>query len=180
MFVVHVNKNQLTVRDHDMVTSGSVEVYTVQFQFSNYWDGFAKVVIFRTRSKAITVLLDNDECQIPWEVMTTPRETISIGVYGTDSEGRVLPTIWGTLVTVSEGVVVSDTDPSVSTPSLYQQILDELVKTNEYMDEINYKIDARVAVVVTNYVNEHGVGITEERAREIVEEMVGSAIADYY
>lgn len=180
MFIVAVNKNRLTVKDSDMVTSGSVEVYTVQFQFSNYWDGFEKAVIFKTKSKSTTVRLENDECQIPWEVMTTPREMISIGVYGTDSEGRVLPTIWGNLVTVVEGAILSDTNPAESTPSLYQQILDELVKTNEYIEEINYKIDARVAVVVTNYVNEHGVGITEERAREIVEEMVGSAISDSY
>lgn len=180
MFIVSANKNQLTVKDFDMVTSGSVEVYTVQFQFSNYWDGFEKAVIFKTRTKSITVRLTNDECQIPWEVMTTPKEVISIGVYGTDSSGRVLPTIWGTLTTVVEGAIVSDTNPAESTPSLYQQILDELVKTNEYMDEINYKISDRVAVVVEKYINENGVGVTEERVREIVEEMVGAAITDSY
>lgn len=180
MFIVSANKNRLTVKDYDLVTSGSVDVYTVQFQFSNYWDGFEKAVIFKTRSKTITVRLKNDECQIPWEVLVTPRETISIGIYGTDSEGRVLPTIWGTLVTVTEGAILSNTNPAETTPSLYQQILDELVKTNEYMEEINYKIDARVAVVVERYVEEHGVGVTEPRVREIVEEMVGSAISDSY
>lgn len=180
MFIVSVNKNRLSVKDYDLVTSGSVDVYTVQFQFSNYWDGFEKAVMFKTRSDTITIRLHDDECQIPWEVLTKPRETISIGVYGTDSEGRVLPTIWGTLVTVSEGAILSNTNPSESTPSLYQQILDELIQTNEYMEEINYKIDARVAVVVERYVNENGVGVSEERVREIVEEMVGTAIADSY
>lgn len=180
MFVISANKNQLTVKDSDMITSGSVEVYTVQFQFSNYWDGFDKAVIFRTRTKSITVRLTNDECQIPWEVMTTPREIITIGVYGTDSSGRVLPTIWGTLATVTEGAVMSDTNPSESSPTIYQQILDELVKSNEYMDDINHNIGSRVATEVDKYIREQDLGVTETRVREIVEETVGSAIADAY
>lgn len=179
MFVVRVNKNQLKVEDYDMVTSGSVNVYTIQFQFSNYWDGFQKAVVFKTRSRSLTIRLTKDECQIPWEVLVTPRETVQIGVYGTDSEGRVLPTIWGNLITVTEGVVMSSTNPSESTPTIYQ-ILEELVKANEYMDEINTKIESRVAVVVNNYISENGIGVTEERVREIVDEQVGAAIRDSY
>ncbi len=180
MFIIDVNKNNLVIKDSDMITSGSVNVYAVQFQFSNYWDGFEKAAIFRNSTKAITIRLTNDECQIPWEVLTTPNELIRIGVYGTDSDGRVLPTIWGDLGKVTEGVIMGDTDPSVSTPSIYQQILDELVKSNEFMEEINYKIDSRVATVVNNYVNANGIGVTEERVREIVEEMVGAAIDSSY
>lgn len=180
MFIIKVNKNQLTVKDFDMITSGSVDVYTVQFQFSNYWDGFEKAVIFRTRTKSISVRLTNDECQIPWEVMTTPKEAITIGVYGTDSEGRILPTVWGILTVIEEGAILSDTNPSESTPSIYQQILDELVKTNEYMEAITYKIESKVAMEVNKYIGEQDFGVTEARVREIVEETVGSAIADEY
>lgn len=175
MFIVSANKNQLKVKDYDMVTSGSVDIYTVQFQFSNYWEGFEKAVIFKTRSKSITVRLSSDECQIPWEILTTPKETIQIGLYGTHSDGRVLPTIWANLVTVTEGVVISSTNPSESTPTVYQQILDELVRVNEYMDQIDAKIETRVDIAVKDYILKHNLVVTEDRVREIVSEIIGSA-----
>ena len=39
MFLLYAEKNQLAVREKEPITSGSVNVYPVQFEFSEDWDG---------------------------------------------------------------------------------------------------------------------------------------------
>ena len=109
-----------------MLVEGAVNVNIVQFVFSSDWDGLTKTAVFQAGSDKYSVLLDeSNEAPIPWEVLQNPRRTLYAGVYGTNGESLVLPTIWASLGTIQEGANPGqDTQPP--TPSVYEQILAEI------------------------------------------------------
>lgn len=104
MFRLYAEKNQLCVRQREPITSGSVNVYDVLFEFSADWDGLEKTAVFRAGGKAVSVLLDDTgRAAIPWEAMTTPGVRLEAGVYGVQGEEVVLPTIWADLGYIQTG-----------------------------------------------------------------------------
>lgn len=133
MFTLFANKNSLTVHQCEHVTSGSVNVYPVRFEFSPDWDGMTKQVFFRAglTGKPLAVPWTEDGlCEIPWEVMATPAVHIYAGIYGTRGETLVLPTVWADLGAVLEGVT---TGPGAQppTPDLWEQ---ELARKGDRLD----------------------------------------------
>lgn len=106
------------------MTSGSVGVYTVQFEFSQEWDGLDKTAVFQAGpdGESMSVILDLDgTCEIPWEVLKTPKIRLQCGVYGTKDGNILLPTIYADMGQIHPGVNTdAEADP---TPGLYDQIL---------------------------------------------------------
>lgn len=136
MFILYAKKNILEVKQKETVTSGSVNVYTVQFNFNEDWNGLVKTAVFKVGNNSAAVLLDDtNECTIPWEVLDSPMRPLEIGVYGTKDAEIVLPTIWANAGEVKQGTIVreSATDP---TPSLMEQLLDAVNKVDEKIQTI--------------------------------------------
>lgn len=123
MFSLFAKKNVLAVNQREVVTSGSVNVYEVQFQFDSEWDGLEKTAVFRAGDCTVSTLLDETEtCIIPWEVFQDAKRTLYAGVYGTKNGNTVLPTIWASLGEIKPGVTQGEnTQPP--TPDVYSQIL---------------------------------------------------------
>lgn len=93
-----------------MVTSGSVNVYDVQFTFNNDWNNLDRIACFRAGGVMIQIALDETgTTTIPWEVMVEPNLILYVGVYGRNCETGdvVLPTIWAMTVTIQLGVVTT-------------------------------------------------------------------------
>lgn len=130
MFVLYANKNKLTVRKREPITSGSVNVYWARFEFSDDWDGLTQKAVFRGSGQTISVLLDeNGECTIPWETLTKSGGKLETGVYGTLDE-TTLPTIWADLGPIFQGVAPGEgTHPP--TPDLWEQ---QLAKKGDGLD----------------------------------------------
>lgn len=126
MFSLFAKKNVLAVNQREVVTSGSVNVYEVQFQFDSEWDGLEKTAVFRAGDCTVSTLLDETEtCIIPWEVFQDAKRTLYAGVYGTKNGNTVLPTIWASLGEIRQGCEPGEsTQPP--TPSVYEQILAEI------------------------------------------------------
>lgn len=123
MFWLYANKNQLTVRQREPVTSGSVNVYPARFEFSADWDNLERTAVFRAGDKSVSVLLDETgETVIPWEVLATPGKRLEAGVYGTRGGDLVLPTIWADLGYILTGVAPGD-EARPPTPDLWKQEL---------------------------------------------------------
>lgn len=123
MFILHADKNKLTLRNREPVTSGSVNVYPVRFEFSPDWDGLQKTAVFRAGNGSVSVLLnDSGEVNVPWEVLQKPGVMLQAGVYGTRGEEEVLPTVWADM-----GVILEGAEPGEiarpPTPDLWQQEL---------------------------------------------------------
>lgn len=132
MFVLYANKNRLTTRKVEPVTSGSVNVYDVHFEFSPDWQGMTRTAVFRSTGNPVSVLLDEDNrCTIPWYVLTTQNRDLSVGVYGTIGDDVVLPTIWASLGPILEGAAPGD-DARPPTPELWQQELAKKGDTLSY------------------------------------------------
>jgi len=126
MFTLYAEKNKLTLRGRETLTSGSVNVYDVRFTFSADWDGLSRIAVFRagTSGEPTAVKVDeNGGCVIPWEALTKKGVLLMAGVYGTGEGGEiVLPTVWASLGTIFEGAKLGqNTQPP--TPDLWQQEL---------------------------------------------------------
>lgn len=134
MFTLQVNKNQIRVVKTEPMTSGSQNVYTVYFGFSEEWANLERVAVFATDVGADgpieqtvynQILDDNNRCFIPWEVNTLHNKHVFVGVFGTMDGNVVLPTIWVDLGNVALGVTTGlEIEPP--TPTLWEQILGEL------------------------------------------------------
>lgn len=122
MFILCADKNKLAVRRRESVTSGSVNVYTVRFQFSPDWEGLKRKAVFRVGRESRTVLLDErGECLVPWEVLVSPGQPLMAGVFGTADE-TVLPTTWANLGFILDGTALGE-DAHPPTPELWEQAL---------------------------------------------------------
>lgn len=124
MFELYANKTQLALRKGEPLTSGSVNVYPVRFEFSEDWDGMERVAVFRSGGESRSVVLDADgQCTIPWEVLTSHGRQLSAGVYGTRDGDMALPTVWAGLGFILAGAVPGD-DARPPTPEVWRQELD--------------------------------------------------------
>lgn len=142
IFSLQASKNFLSVLSREMVTSGSVNVYLVQFAFSTDWDGLDKTAVFRAGDTKISVVLDaTNQCQIPWEVLENRNRPLEAGVYGTKNGTVVLPTIWATLGTIKEGASPGEnTQPP--TPDVYSQILAAASKAEQIAQSVRDDADS--------------------------------------
>lgn len=136
MFILYADKNKLTVRKRVAVTSGSVNVYPVRFEFSPDWDGLQKTAVFRAGNGSVSLLLDESgETAIPWEVLQRPNLQLQAGIYGSLGEDVILPTVW-----VPLGIILQGTTPGENarppTPEVWQQALEQGLAGKA--DAINY------------------------------------------
>lgn len=110
MFHLQIRKNHVIVVETEMVTSGSVNVYDVQYEFNEAWEGLDRIAVFRAGTVMIQVQLPPENLvTIPWEVMVEPNLVLYMGVYGRNCETGdvVLPTVWAAVGTIQLGVVTT-------------------------------------------------------------------------
>lgn len=182
MFKATVNENRISVTnpDKEIITSGSVNVNFIEFDFTNDWLGLQKTVIFQTKKAIVPILLEEDklvyQMPIPWEVLLSAGESINVGVYGTrlddaetfEDEEIVLPTVWGTIPEkIRQGVVVSDPIQTSPTYNSYMELLDiinKIIDGETESDTIDHRILSN-----RNAENQHPIdaisGLSEELAR---------------
>lgn len=93
--------------------SGSVNYYKCSFDFSPEWDGLLKFAVFMEDDKAYTVLVENNMCTIPAELLLTPA-SVSVGIYGTKEGDEVfrISTDFSHIV-IKEGAYREGATPSV-------------------------------------------------------------------
>lgn len=159
MFLVQVNKNQISIRQTEPMTTGSQNVYVMEFRFSDEWTTLEKTVVFQaqlsgsnqeTREVNViyNILLDkSNRCMIPWEVLTTKNANVRFGVFGTMDDNVILPTVWASAGTMLEGVPTNGVSPEPPTPDVYQQLLTRLRKIEDVIENgIDISTDGAIAV----------------------------------
>ena len=72
---------------------------------------------------------------IPWEVLEKPNVWLSVGVYGTNTDGTlVIPTIWANVCIIRAGAT-ADGDPSADpTPPVWDQLNAEIEKLKDAIE----------------------------------------------
>ena len=135
MFVLYADKNQLSVREKEPITSGSVNVYPVRFDFSEDWDGLEKTAIFQAGCMEKTVSLTGGACTVPAEVLSEPGGYyLMAGVCGKQGESTILPTIWANLGLILEGAVIGDASEPTPPPEGWQEALNSKGDNLAYTD----------------------------------------------
>lgn len=132
----------------ELLTAGMAKAVTVEFVFSDEWDGLTKTAVFSNGKTTVDVLAanwDGNTVPVPHEVLAVPGRHARVGVYGADESGVVLPTVWVSLGKVQPGADPSGdetADPSLPVwAQLQKQIgdLDDLKTYNKgnLVDAIN-------------------------------------------
>lgn len=134
--------NQHIVSDRQYLVSDTENVYECVFKFNGEWDNYPlRYGVFRLNNGEIKQqLLVNNECQVPNEVVAESGYLI-IGTYGVSGDKRY-PTVWlGSPIMVQVGAR-NGTEPLPPTPSEYEQIITELSRLENLVEELdNNKVD---------------------------------------
>ena len=152
------------------IYSGGINTISTLFDFGDIWESFTKTAVFyREITKPYQVVLKDDECLIPHEVMTTAGR-IYIGVFGV--KGDKVKTSEVVYYDIGIGVM---THGSIGEPSddIWQQILAELGNIRELaeqmkLDQENFKTDiskiqSDFETTITNQQNAFETEITERQ-----------------
>ena len=130
-------ENQMIHRtDTNIVVADSKNYLHASFTFSEEWQG-TKTAIFSRGVDRYCVLLENDACLVPWEVIK--QGSIGVTVFCGD-----LITANTVYVSVYKSGYGDGKVPSEPTPSVYQQILSMLGDAGEKTDSNIYKLKPNI------------------------------------
>lgn len=119
MLTFDVNKQIITRTDNNVAIADSVDYLTATFSFSEEWENCSKTVIFRSGDTIKSLLLENDTCIVPWEVINLGGFKVSvIGV-----NGNVLITTNVVDIPCGASGYADGEEPEPPTPSEWQQIM---------------------------------------------------------
>ena len=157
-----VTGQNIEVEEHDKVVADSKNYLKAHFTFSNEWQGI-KTAIFKKGLTVLNVILDNDECFVPWEV-------IKPGKFGVSVFCGDLITADISWVNVSASGYEDGGEPQDPTPDVYTQIIEKI----ESIEAGTVDPD-EIARAVENYFIEHPVEtLTEQDVQRIVSEYVAA------
>ena len=137
MFLLSVGKSNLTVLQKGIITSGSINVYEVKFQFENDWDDLERIAVFRVGKKSVSVTLDDtNSCILPWECVSENDigKEVQVGVYGMVDTTIALPTVWAGLGHIKEGCCLGNT-ALPATPTVAEQVLAQIIAARDQVFE---------------------------------------------
>ena len=94
---------EASAEDLKQITSGMAGVQ-IDLEFTDdIWAGLTKTVVFKSYLSR-DVLVEGDTVTVPHEVLQLPGWNLSVGVYGTDAERKlIVPTLWSSLGKIHEG-----------------------------------------------------------------------------
>lgn len=150
-----------------MLTAGMANAVLCRFSFSDDWTGLQKMLVFTNGVETRDVMLDGDECYIPHEVLAVPRVRVRVGVYGTDGENVILPTIWANLGDVHDAPDPSGdetTDPSLP---IWGKILADIGNLSDLLTKDKESIVRAINEIVQNGGGGAGGGISSDTISSI-------------
>lgn len=109
------------------MAAGTLNYPEVIFNFDDDWTGFSKIATFcNSNSQLYRILLDDDRCVIPSEVMVD-NEIVSIGVYGTKGNVRITTNVLSVPCNKSGyGLGISPSDPGIDIITQLQRSVEEI------------------------------------------------------
>lgn len=141
----------------ELLTAGMAKAVTVEFEFTEDWDGLTKTAVFTNGKTTVDVLQSRwqgNTVTIPAEVLTTAGRYVRVGVYGTGADGVALPTIWADLGKVRPGAEPSgdaSTDPALPVWAQLQALIGDL-------DDLTTKAKDNLVAAINEASNSGGSG----------------------
>lgn len=146
---IKVTKNEVKINKKTILNDGEYKINRCEFEFTSEYDGLVKKAVFSNGyDDAYKVLISDDECNIPIEVLKEGTLKIGVYAYETDDDELVLryspsPDI----IHVFDGSYVKDAQNSEGgTPTEYEQlesrVNDELNEMNALADDLEEKVES--------------------------------------
>ena len=127
-----------------------------------------KAAIFQGSGQSIDVLLTEDLCVVPHEVLQIPLGHLKIGVYGTGDQGqRVTPTVWADAGEILEGTQPAGIEETPATESLAQQLLEAVQSAKEIAQSVRTRTPAFLTAKRETPVRQARRGRRETRATPV-------------
>lgn len=130
--------NQRLYLEPPKTAEGTRKYLRAEFSFSEEWEGTVKTAFFRgADGNTYTQLLENDACTVPAVALAAP------GRVGVSVSGTLGDTIITTdIKSFSVPATLSGGTPSDPEPTLWQQILDKVDKTQQIAQSVRDDADA--------------------------------------
>lgn len=158
-------KHQTILRlDTEKLASGSRNYVEAVFNFSEEWEGLIKTAVFTKNGFAFHVLLEDNKCMVPAEVLET-KGVFKVSVFGGD-----LITVTNAEIHVAASGYAEGGSPTDPTPTIYEQIMKmiEEIEREEIPEE-------KLEKAIEDYFKVHpvpGGGITREECETIVQAII--------
>ena len=147
----------LTIANRPLIASGGQQENMMIFEFCAMWDGFEKTAVFyRNENEVYNVLIVNNECEIPNEVLEEEGK-FYFGVFGVNGVQRRTSVILN--YQVSKGSYILGQEPSEPTPDVYSQMMNLhnqiLTQYNNIFANVNSLVAEAVLQGVVNQNDEN-------------------------
>ena len=162
-----VNKQIITRKDRENVVSDSRNYLYAAFSFSEEWIG-TKTAIFKNDENAYCVILYEDRCLVPWEVIKPKYFTVSVFCGDLVTANKVI-------VRVLESGYEEGETPEDPTPDVYQQIIEMLEDINQ-----GQQSEETIAMIVAEYMEEHPIDLSGYATEKYVKNAVASIDLSLY
>lgn len=107
--------------------NGSINHLIASFSFEDEWNECTKTAIFKSGAMTYHVILENDECVIPWEALAGDKFEIS--VFGIKDDKRLTSTAFS--VPLSQSGYCDGGAPMAPSEDLFSQILTKFKEISE-------------------------------------------------
>ena len=131
---VLVNVNNIQIIQNDILNENEYNIHNIKFIFSTeYENNLAKVALFTANNATYKIIISNDECNIPPEILAQ-KGCFTLGVYAFEVEDDILVERYSPTplkINIEDGSYIPDEDTENSvplTPTDKEQILDALSK----------------------------------------------------
>ena len=130
--------NQRLYLEPPETAEGTREYLRAEFSFSEEWDGMTKTAFFRgANGDTVPRLLEEDTCIVPAEALAV-QGRVGVSVSGTLGEMVITTDI----KSFSVPATLSGGTPSDPEPTVWQQILDKVDKTQQIAQSVRDDADA--------------------------------------
>lgn len=164
MIRIRCDRANAYLQETETLTAGMVNLPTVQFTFSEDWDGYGKTAVVRAGNVRVEVLLIEDAITVPAECLEVAGVNLIIGVYGADSTHE-LPTVWCACGEILDGTDINSAINHVeATHSNVDQMLEYAASIEAYAEDLDENVIREVEADDTN-ANQYGtvgVDITDD------------------
>ena len=118
--VFKVTEQKITYDKEAYIVTDSWNYITARFEFSEEWGDLSKTAIFKGTNGTYSVLLTDDACIVPHEVLAGG---FSVSVYG--SSGNMRITADSVYINAVKSGYEDNQTPPDPTPTVYEEILDK-------------------------------------------------------
>lgn len=150
----NVHNQNMALCENEFIASETVNYINCKFCFSEEWSGFEKTAIFSNVSESYSVLLSDDACIVPHEVLSG---SFNVSVFGTQNGEKFRRiTTNSVAVRVEESGYKEGDTPDEPTPSVYETMVSQLAdckKQTKTVEDENEKLGEEIDGIKTDFSN---------------------------